>query len=221
MIAGYETHEYAIPVAGQVIRLLGPRDPYTPHNDAERQAYYAQAGYKPFWTEPWVAAVMLAEHVLASVAPGPPVLELGAGLGLVGLALSRAGHRVVITDCDEDALAFVRASAQLNDISVHEVRRLDWRQPPATTYATIVGSEIIYAPEIHAPVAELLARCLEPGGSAYLSDLNRNGAAAFPAAVRAVGLDCQTCRATAPAIPGPDSVDYRVFIGNVLRVRRA
>jgi len=221
MIAGYETHEYAIPVAGRTLRLLGPKWPHAVHNDPRRQAYYDQAGYRPYWTLPWPAAVMLAEHVIRHVPPEPqPILELGAGLGLVGLALTLAGHRVIVTDCDEETLEFARASARLNAVELCAVRRLDWRQPPAERYATIVGAEVVFTPETHAPLATLLATCLEPAGSAFLSDANRPAAEAFPAALHAVGLDFRKFKARAPAIPGVDSLDGRVFDGTVYHVFR-
>ncbi len=221
LIAGYETHEYAIPVAGCTLRLLGPKWPHAVHNDPRRQAYYDQAGYRPYWTLPWPAAVMLAEHVIRHVPPEPqPILELGAGLGLVGLALTQAGHRVIVTDCDEETLEFARASARLNSLELYAVRPLDWRQPPAERYATIVGAEILYAPEALAPVAKLLATCLAPAGSAYVSDANRRSAETFPAALHAAGLDFRQSKARAPAIPGFDSVDGRVFDGTVYHVFR-
>ena len=221
LIAGHETQEYTIPVAGRTLRLLGPKWPHALHNDPRRRAFYDQAGYRPYWTLPCPAAVMLAEHVIQHVPPSPqPILELGAGLGLVGLALTLAGHRAIVTDCDEESLEFVRASAHLNFLELHTVRHLDWRQPPPEHYATIVGAEILYAPEALAPVAQLLATCLAPAGSAYVSDANRRTAEPFPAALRAAGLDFHKSTARAPAIPGFDSLDGRVFDGTIYHVFR-
>jgi 2-polyprenyl-3-methyl-5-hydroxy-6-metoxy-1,4-benzoquinol methylase len=246
MLAQYETQEYRIPVAGRMLRVLGPKYPHA-LNDEPRYRQSSEAdGYKPTWAQPWPAAVMLAEHVIASVSasaesrdglradhdssggkafphracpPSPQsVLELGAGLGIAGLALAMAGFRVVITDYDEDALLFVRASAALNAVELHDVRRLDWRQPPAERFPLIIGSDIVFEKRHHAALAALLAACLEPDGRAFFSDQNRTAADAFPHVLAAVGFACDIVRAQAKAIPGFDSIDGRILNGRILCV---
>ena len=178
-------------------------------------------GYKPLWAFPWPAAVMLVEHVLQSarVRPGR-ALELGAGLGIVGIALTLAGHRVIVTDYDEDALAFAHASAALNGVRLCETRRLDWRQPPQEQFDLIVASEVAFDHRHHVPVVGLLSKCLAPEGQAFISDTNRDAAEGFPAVVAAAGLACTVARASARAIPAFDAVDGRVFKGRVFCIRR-
>ncbi len=154
----YECQEYAIPVAGRTLRLLGPKYPHALNEDPAVRRRSEEDGYKPYWATPCPAAVMLAEYVIEHAEPGPdPVLELGAGLGIAGIALGMAGHRVVLTDYDEDALAFARASAKLNGVSLQDVQRLDWRFPPPGRYALIVASDVVYERRSHQPIATLLA----------------------------------------------------------------
>ncbi len=220
-VGRFETQEYVVTIAGRTLRILGPRDPHALHYDPQAQARWEQYGYKPYWAQPWPAAVMLAEHVLTQLAADPdsqPILELGAGLGIVGLALTQAGYRVVITDYDEDALAFVRGSAILNDLAVYAVRLLDWRAPPEDCYRTIVAAEVLYSRMHHQPLATLLKTRLKPGGVAWLSDTNREEAEPFPALVRGLGLACEAVPTTANAIPAHDARDGRVFDGRVFRV---
>ncbi|MHC4609989.1 MAG: class I SAM-dependent methyltransferase, partial [Planctomycetota bacterium] len=218
----FESQEYSVEVSGRILRLLGPKHPHALHNDPQMRQRFEEAGYKPYWTQPWPAAVMLAEHVIRHLDPGPePILELGTGLGIVGISLSLAGHRVLVTDCDEDALAFVRASAGLNGVRLHDVRRLDWRDPPAERFATIVAAEVIYDRQNHQPIASLIAACLKAGGSAFVSDTNRETAKEFPDALRAAGLTYETAATQAKAIPSFDSVDGRVFRGTVYRIFRS
>ncbi len=220
MVGGYDCQEYSVPVAGRTLRLLGPKYPHALNDDPRLQQRYLQDGYKPYWAQPWPMAVMLAEHVIENVPPGPePVLELGAGLGIAGLALSLAGFRVVVTDYDGDTLDFVRASAELNRIDVHQIRPLDWRAPPSESYAIIVGAEVTYEKRSHQPIAALLTACLKPGGRAFLSDQNRVTAAEFAEALRAERLTFDTVAGQAKAIPAFDSVDGGVFNGRIFRVR--
>ncbi len=217
----YECQEYSIRVAGRALRLLGPKYPHALNNDPEAQRRSEADGYKPYWAQPCPAAVMLAEYVIEHVEPGPdPVLELGAGLGIAGISLTMAGHRVVLTDYDEDALAFARASAGLNGVDLHDARLLDWRCPPDDRYGLIVASDVLYERRSLEPIAALLAVCLKPSGGAFLSDLNRAMADEFPEALRAAGLAFDTVPARAKAIPAFDAVDGRVLTGRIFRVQK-
>ncbi len=227
MIGAYPAHAYTIPVCGQPLRILGPSDPHGLHRLPHVIARHQTDGYAAHWGLPWPAAVMLAECALdacqAAVrgADRPPVvLELGAGLGIAGLALARAGLEVVITDYDEDALAFVRASAVLNGIAPRAVRWLDWREPPAESFSAIVASDCVYDRAHHAPILALLDACLAPGGTAFFSDMNRRGSDAFPRVAEQAGYRVEVIPTSAPAIPGPDSRDGRIMPGRVFRVSR-
>lgn len=217
----YECHEYSVRVADRTLGLLGPKYPHALNDDPVFRQRSEEDGYKPYWAQPFPTAVMLAEYVVQHVEPGPdPVLELGAGLGITGISLSMAGHRVVVTDYDEDALAFVRASARLNGADLHDVRRLDWRVPPTDRYSLIVASDILYERRSLQPIATLLASCLKPSGRAFLSDLNRNVADEFPEALRAAGLAFDTVPVRAKAIPGFDAIDERVFAGRIFCIHK-
>ncbi|XP_072963100.1 uncharacterized protein [Typha angustifolia] len=91
----------------------------------------------------WRAALLLADFVLHKGCTscdfnGITAIELGAGTGLVGIALARIARTVFITDRDTDILENCTTNAQLNssllkfqDTKVH-VRELDWKEswPP-------------------------------------------------------------------------------------------
>jgi len=242
MLGRYQTQEYSIPVAGRTLRILGPKHPHALNDEPGYRQRFDADGYKPTWGQPWPAAVMLAEHVIGSLplagekgtgsgkkgtgtspqrlgaSPLFPALELGAGLGIAGLALTLAGYRVIITDCDEDALAFIRASAALNGLTPHDVRLLDWRRPPAEQFPLILGSDIIFEQRSHPVLAELLVKCLTPDGQAFFSDQNRTAADGFPRALEAAGLTWEVVPAGAKAIPAFDAIDGSVFNGRVFRV---
>jgi len=216
-----EGQEYLIPVAGRMLRLLGPKNPYALQDDFERRRRLQDPSEAAYWAEPWQVGFMLAEYLIREVPPPlEPVLEIGAGLGLVGLSLAMAGYRVVLTDYDEEAVEFARRSATLSGVNLHDSGVLDWRHPPPEQFSTIVGGEILYHPSKLPAVAALLSKCLKPGGRAFISDLNRTSAAGFAGAARSLGLDVDTVAVEGGAIQRPGSVDSRRFRGTIYVVTK-
>lgn len=127
----------------------------------------------PYWTKVWPAALVLAGLALSLPPSQQPVLELGAGLGLPGLAAASKGHKVILSDLDPDALEFARAAVELNGLEDRvQVMPLDWTQPLAPELrglSTVLGAEILYQPELYPGLARLLAQMLAPGGTAFIS----------------------------------------------------
>jgi predicted nicotinamide N-methyase len=140
------------------------------------------AGELPYWTKVWPAALVLA-GLAASLPPDErPILELGAGLGLPGLVAAARGRRVILTDLDPDALEFARAAVEINGLEeLATVRALDWTDPPGdlTGFATVLGAEILYQPDLYPGLVALLERLLAPGGTAYISHEERPFAIGF------------------------------------------
>ncbi|MBI5523226.1 MAG: methyltransferase [Desulfarculus sp.] len=139
-------------------------------------------GDLPYWTKVWPAALVLAELALALKPGGGPILELGAGLGLPGLAAASQGRRVILSDLDPDALEFAQAAVEINGLEEFcQVRSLDWTAPPPdlTGFSTILGAEVLYQPELYPRLVTLLGGLLAPGGTAYLSHQERPFAIGF------------------------------------------
>lgn len=130
----------------------------------------------PYWADLWPAAVALAEAVddgTVPIEPGEPWLELGAGLGLVSLAAARRGATVTATDWIDDALVYVRASAEHAGLPV-ETRALDWRSPPPDLApARVLASDVLYEARNGPWLAALLERWRRPGFELWLSDPGR------------------------------------------------
>ncbi|MBK8270107.1 MAG: methyltransferase domain-containing protein [Planctomycetes bacterium] len=220
-IGQFDTKEYSVPVAGRVIRLLGPRDPWTIFNDPQESRKNRTVGYAPYWTTPWPGAVMLSEYVIRQFEPGErPVLEIGAGLGLAGIALAANGFRVVVTDFDEDALAFARANVELNGIAFEACHRLDWRSPPSEQFAMIVGSDVCYDKANHSAIIAMLTRCLADGGTALFSDQFWTDANEFSVLAAAAGFSFESVNVSGRPIPRPDAKDGRVLRGQIFVLGR-
>lgn len=158
--------------------LIGGLDPFA---DVEKF---------PFWVKIWEAAVVLADFMASQ----PPVedgrvLELGAGLGLPGLAAAAAGHRVVLSDYEEQIIDFQRVSAAACGVTPQvEHLLLDWLAPPADLprFTTIIGAEVLFREDFFQPLLTIFRQCLAPGGTIYLAhDFTRKSLPAFLALAEA------------------------------------
>ena len=84
----------------------------------------------------WSGALLMCDFVLGSSSPMrcySRVLELGCGVGLVGLALQTLPflQAIHLTDVNEDALQLCRANIDVNRASAScTVSRLDWFDEP-------------------------------------------------------------------------------------------
>ena len=125
----------------------------------------------PLWVKVWEASLVLADHLCQVEAEGPKnILELGAGMGVVGLLLGALGHRVTITDYDTDALELLRINAQHNGLDNVTVHKLDWKAPDLEkAYDVICGAEIVYKESAIDPIIRLIEQYLRSDGVAYMA----------------------------------------------------
>ena len=146
----------------------------------------------PYWAEVWPAAVALGRHLVGLDLAGRRAIELGAGVGLAGLAAARAGARVLLTDLSDEALDFARRNAELNGLAV-ECARLDWFEDgdaaPLGPFDLVLAADVLYERRFVDPIARLVPRLLAGGGTALLADPRRPYAAEFAAAILARGGD--------------------------------
>jgi len=135
----------------------------------------------PLWTKIWEASLVLA-HRLAATPPvaGQRWLELGAGLGVVGIVAAVFQHDITITEYDAHALNFIRANAHLNQCPQDRIEHLDWLQPAlARRFDRIVGSELIYNEKDFPALKRLFTSLLKPGGEILLAGEVRQTNRAF------------------------------------------
>lgn len=166
----YDLVSHSITVAAKTFSLLAVRDTNR-LVDAIDPAAFAADERLPYWAELWTSAIALAEWCLQTPwEPDTRVLELGCGLGLVGIAAAAAGAHVTMTDYEEDALRFARCNAEANlpaEIVRDHLRfaHLDWRNPPLdTTYDVILGADIVYERRFFLPLLNLFNQLLIPVG---------------------------------------------------------
>lgn len=167
------------------------------------QSAFAHDEYMPYWADVWPAARMLARAVLERDWPvGSTALEIGCGLGVVGLAALSRGVRVIFSDYDLTAVAFAERNARLNGFTNFAARPFDWRDPPADVRIPIIlGSDVTYEERSVEPLLHVLQTTLEPGGLALLTDQNRPPAQRLTAELAQRGWTIQ-CRPMKAARPG-------------------
>ncbi len=135
----------------------------------------------PLWAKVWPASIVLADFMAAlPVEDGKRTLEIGAGIGIAGIAAAAFGHDVVISECDPNALEFARAIAHLNGLADLPVICIDWADPAvAGPFDRIIGSEVVFRNDDLQPLQNLFQRLLKPGGEVVLSTEVRKPAIDF------------------------------------------
>jgi 16S rRNA (adenine1518-N6/adenine1519-N6)-dimethyltransferase len=82
---------------------------------------------------------------LAEVGPGDHVVEIGAGLGSLTLALLETGARVTAIELDDGLVEVLRETAPAADIVAGDARQLDWAPLLAGRPAVVVANLPYYA----------------------------------------------------------------------------
>ena len=132
----------------------------------------------PFWAELWPASIGLAKFIFQqqSVFPGKRVLELGAGVGLAGIAAKLSGALVTQSDFLEAAFDFIRVNCLSNQAPVGDLLLADWRRfpPISEKYDYLIGADILYEKTLHQDLRRICSQILKPEGVIWLADPGRD-----------------------------------------------
>jgi 2-polyprenyl-3-methyl-5-hydroxy-6-metoxy-1,4-benzoquinol methylase len=161
-----ETEEKTVGIKGRKFTLLTPKF-IEEHIDSETPLHDF-----PLWAKVWEASWVLADFIAGLPAdPGKRFIEIGCGLGLVGVVAASFGHKVVMTEHNAEALEFARANAELNHCSDVEIIDLDWYSPSLYgRFDYILGSEVVYHEKDFEPLKNLFERLLNPDGEVILCE---------------------------------------------------
>ena len=117
----------------------------------------------------WPASIAFARY-LSGTGPSPVkdcnVIELGCGLGVVGIAAALGGaSSVLLTDLKEENLALAEAAAEANGVShLVSTRVLDWTQPGDLSslgpFDVVLGSDVLYSCNLSADLVQIIATLL-------------------------------------------------------------
>ena len=170
----------------------------------------------------WETALMMAQLLCRD--PGllgsrrPRVLELGAGCGLLGVALARAGCDVLLTEAAPAMGNLRRNVAGRRGAAAAE---LHWGEAPPGGVDAVVGTDVVFSAALVRPMLETARAALPPGGALWLC-LQRRCEAAHGALLAAAptlfeGVSDETARLHADPTVGPAARELECLL---LRLQR-
>jgi predicted nicotinamide N-methyase len=187
--AASDVVEETVRLPGHMVRMLRPRD-----GDALLDELLAEEDPEedrlPFWAQLWPAGVALARAVAARPLAGRRVLELGCGLGLVGIAAALAGARVLAVDRSPEATTFTAVNAARNTVTLQTaVCAFDQPEPllGQAPWDLVLAADLLYEQRNVAVLVGLLPRLVGATGEVWLADPGRPLLGRFLAALDATG----------------------------------
>lgn len=168
----------------RTLHMAVPVDPDLLLDLPETLAEHNADDYMPYWAWLWPAATEMAKWVVGREwAAGTATLELGCGLGLVGMTAAAVGLSVTISDYRKEAIAVVESNLRRNRLSA-TVEQIDWRQPPPRQWPVILSCDVLYELSNHAAILDFAAQALAPGGEWWIGDPGRVNADRFLNTIR-------------------------------------
>lgn len=145
----------------------------------------------PYWAYLWPSARALAKEI----GRGPPLdglraLDLGCGLGALGVSAAARGAKVLCADIAPEALELARTNAAKNGVEV-ETLVLDWNHPPEDLgrFDRVYAADVFYEDGMLAGIVRFLRAHLSPEGCAMIADPMRVLASGVAGAARFHGLE--------------------------------
>jgi len=133
---------------------------------------------REYWRRVWPAGLGLAAYISrrfgAKGLGGYRVLDLGCGVGLIGIVCRQLGARVTFLDRERRALAAVRRNCRLNGLGKAQTISGDWnhggQRLPRAAYDMVVGGDVVYDELEWKAISSALTRALRADGIALLAD---------------------------------------------------
>lgn len=146
---------------------------------------HIEEGFSSTGTRVWDTAVAMARMFeKRGLRRGTRVLELGAGTGLLGMALAALGARVICTDTGRIVSSATKSCVDANGLQV-EVRELDWSEPHLEDLGTmdlVVASDVLICRQWATQLSGVL-RSIGAAETFVGTAQGREGISAFLAAV--------------------------------------
>lgn len=143
-----------------------------------------------YWQYVWPTAIDMGRLVLAEVWNSrQEVLELGCGVGLVGVAALAAGLNVTMSDCDPVAVEVAMTNARRNGFDAAKGLLLTWHSPVSGRFPVILASDILYQRHQIPSILRVIDSMLEDTGVCWVGDPGRSSVPDFLSAATKAGYD--------------------------------
>lgn len=205
------TRSTVVPVLDRLIQLQLPADPDAMLQEAVAGEASGDRHTDPYWGLLWDAAPATARRVLQHSWPaGATALELGCGIGLVGIAGRLAGLQVTFSDLVPSAVQLSLANARANGCDDCCGLVIDWQAPPALQFDVLLASDVLYDATNHQPLLNTLQVLLKPGGLVWIGDAGRANAPRFLQLARDAGWQVQLSDAEGRGLTAPTHVQFQL-----------
>lgn len=163
-------------ICGHEISITIPSDPEAVLSEAVELEQVSAGDSDPYWCLVWAAAPKTAKLILQADWTSDTqqtAIELGCGVGLAGIAAQHAGLQTTFSDYSSPAVEQAIRNAAANGFENSKGLVLDWNHPTTDKYDYLLGSDILYDKNNHAPVLKVLSTMMAPGGEAWIGDMGR------------------------------------------------
>ncbi|QDU81532.1 Putative methyltransferase [Polystyrenella longa] len=172
--------------------------------------------YVPYWALLWPASIRMTEIFRqGDWETGALCLEMGCGIGLVGLAALAEGLHVTFSDYRKEAVQLACWNAEQagyqRDQSFTGIT-INWNDPPTDIqYEHIFGCEIVYETDFHEPILLALDRLLAPTGRCWFADSGRINSEKFFELAQANGWRVDRLDQQLQPHPAPQIGRFQIF----------
>ncbi len=151
----------------------------------------------PYFGIVWPAALGLTQYLVAqpkSSLEGQSILELGCGLAIPSMIVSKLGAQVTATDSHVDVPRFLEKNLKLNGISHLDYRQVNWESESSGLgqYDWVIGSDILYERRYPESLAQTISRRVSPHGQIVIADPGRPYLQSFADCMKSLGFSCTT-----------------------------
>jgi predicted nicotinamide N-methyase len=197
------------------IRSLSDRQQFSDPFDLAKAAGIGSSNWSLFG-QIWPSGKLLASAMCDFDVEGKRILELGCGLGLATLVLTRRGADITATDHHPMAGEFLAHNAGLNDLTIPLFHGLRWDRIDGVLglFDLIIASDVLYERDHPELLAQVCSSHLQKNAEVLITDPGRHNHAAFSRALHVQGFAMTQRRAAF------DADDLPPYQGRLLHYRR-
>lgn len=201
IMPGYQTKFETIAIGDSNYRIRSLRDKqqYSDPLGSAADAGVSSASW-PLFGHIWPAGIILADLMDRQRIDGLRILEIGCGLALASLVISRRGADITASDYHPLAREFLENNVALNGFRAIPFALGDWAKNQAAlgTFDLIIGSDILYEPDHPALLANFIDGHANAAVKIIIVDPDRGRHSKLNLAMRTLGYECSREKIQSP-----------------------